>query len=343
MSSVDRAAAAVDSPLAQPGNGPGDAPIVRRKRRKVWTFDRITFILVFLGLPLAIYLIFVVSPFLQAIWYSLTSWSGFSPDQPFVGIDNYRRLLSDDIFMKAVSNNVFLAIFLPVVVIGLALALATLVTVGGASHGQTSGIKGAGFYRVVSFFPYAVPAIVVGIMWGQIFDPSNGIVNGLFTSLGFEQFRAFPWLGDARTAMGVMMFVMMWGFVGFYMILFVAAIKSIPAEIFEAARIDGAGRFRTAISITIPLIRDNVQTAWVYLGITAIDAYVYAMALNPGGGPQNATLTMAQKLFDTAFVRGQFGLACAMGVVMGVLTMAFAAIVFIVNNLTGGKDRVTLA
>lgn len=236
-----------------------------------------------------------------------------------------------------------MAIVLPILVIVLALALATLVTVGGASHGQTRGIKGAGFYRVISFFPYAVPAIIVGIMWGQIFDPSNGLVNGILTGMGLEQFQSYPWLGNARTAMPVMLFVMMWGFVGFYMVLFVAAIKGVPAEIFEAARIDGAGRLRTAWSITLPLIRDNVQTAYIYLGIMAIDAFVYAQALNPNGGPENSTLTMSQRLLTTAFERGQFGLACAMGVVMGVLTMAFAAIVFLVNNLTGGKDRVTLA
>lgn len=299
--------------------------------------------LVFLGLPLAVYVIFVVSPFIQAIGYSFTNWNGFNTNQTFVGIDNYRRLLDDPAFMQAIGNNVLMAVVLPILVIVLALALATMVTVGGASHGQTRGIKGAGFYRVVSFFPYAVPAIIVGIMWGQIFDPSAGLVNGILTGLGLDQFQSFAWLGNASTAMPVMLFVMMWGFVGFYMVLFVAAIKGVPAEIFEAARIDGAGRLRTAWSITIPLIRDNVQTAYVYLGIMAIDAFVYAQALNPNGGPQNSTLVMSQRLLTTAFERGQFGLACAMGVVMGVMTMIFAGLVFGVNNLTGGKDRVTMA
>ncbi len=77
---------------------------------------------------------------------------------------------------------------------------------------------------------------------------------------------------------------------------------------FEAARIDGAGRFRTAVLMTVPLIRDNVQTAYIYLGILALDAFVYMQALNPGGGPQNSTLVMPQRLFTTAFTKGQFGL-----------------------------------
>jgi N-acetylglucosamine transport system permease protein len=311
--------------------------------RRNLTFDKISLFVVFLGLPLALYITFVVSPLIQAISYSFTDWSGFTADFKPVGLANYVKILSDDTFQKAMFNNALLAVVVPLIIIVLSLALATLVTVGGASSGQIRGIKGAGFYRVISFFPYAMPAIITGIMWSLIFDPSSGLVNGILTGLGFSNFKSFPWLGNIRTAMPTMMFVIVWGFVGFYMVLFIAAIKGIPAEIFEAARIDGAGRFRTAISITVPLIRENVQTAYIYLGIMAIDAFVYAQALNPQGGPNNSTLTMSQELLTTAFNKGQFGVACAMGVVMGLMTVLFAAVVFTVNRVSGGKDRITLA
>ena len=102
---------------------------------------------------------------------------------------------------------------------------------------------------------------------------------------------------------------------------------------------DGAGRFRTAISVTLPLVRDNVQTAYIYLGITALDAFVYMQALNPNGGPDNTTRTMSQELFNTAFRKGQFGYATAMGVVLAVVTLLFAAIVFATNRFTGGGER----
>ena len=94
------------------------------------------------------------------------------------------------------------------------------------------------------------------------------------------------------------MFVIIWGLVGFYMVLFIAAIKGVPAEVFEAARIDGAGRFRTAVSITIPLIRDNVQTAFIYIGILALDAFVYMAALEPGGGPEHHACHGSTALHD---------------------------------------------
>ncbi|MET0694267.1 MAG: sugar ABC transporter permease, partial [Propionibacteriaceae bacterium] len=316
----------------------GDTGVPTRRRRRKLTFDRASFMLVFLGVPLAIYIVFVVSPFVQAVYYSLTDWSGFTSTQNFVGISNYTRVLTDSIFLKAMRNNIILVVILPLLTIVLALALASLLTVSGSNRGATRGLRGSDFYRVVSFFPYVIPAIVIGIMWGRIYDPSSGVLNGILTGIGLDQFASFPWLGDERTAMGATIFVIIWGFVGFYMVLFVAAIKGIPAEIFEAARIDGAGRLRTAVSITVPLIRDNVQTAYVYMGILALDAFVYMAALNPGGGPNNSTLVMSQQLLTTAFTKGQFGVACAMGVVLAVITLIFSALVFTVNRLTGGKE-----
>lgn len=307
----------------------------RLGRRKL-TFDYISFLLVFLGLPLAIFLIFVISPFIQAVYYSMTNWTGFSPNMDFIGVDNFVRLFQDSTFLQAMGNNALLAIVVPLITIVIALIFASMITVGGPSHGQVRGLRGSSFYRVVSFFPYVIPAIVIAILWNMIYTPS-GLLNGILALFGVE--NEFSWLGDGRTAMGATIFVIVWSMVGFYMVLFVAAIKGIPAETLEAARIDGAGRFRTVTSILLPQIRDNVQTAYIYLGILALDAFVYMAGLNATGGPGNSTLVMSQYLFRTAFEKGQFGLASAMGVVLAVLTLVFAAIVIGVFRLIGGKDE----
>ncbi|WP_022882787.1 carbohydrate ABC transporter permease [Gryllotalpicola ginsengisoli] len=314
-----------------------ERPAVRRRRRKL-TFDRVSFMAVFLILPLAIFVIFVISPFVQALYYSLTDWTGFSPTMDFVGLSNYVKLFGDDIFLHALRNNVLLAVVVPFVTIVLALAISVMITIGGPSKGMIRGLKGSSFYRVISFFPYTVPAIVIGLIWAEVYDPSAGLLNGVLTGLGLKGFADFPWLGDTRTAMPVSMFVIVWSFVGFYTVLFVAAIKGVPAETLEAARLDGAGRLRMAVSIVIPQIRDNVQTAYIYLGIAALDAFVYMQAMNPGGGPDNSTLTMSQELFTVAFRKGQFGYATAMGVVLAAVTLLFAAVVFTVSRLTAGRD-----
>jgi len=297
------------------------------------------FLLVTLGIPFAFYSMFVLWPFVQAFIYSLTNWSGFSDTFDFVGIANYKALLADDIFLKAVRNNLLLALVVPFATIVLALALATMVTVGGAGTGAVRGLNRSSLYRIVSFFPYTIPAIVIGLVWAQMFDPSAGLVNGLLTGIGLDRFESFAWLGEVSTAMPITMFVIIWGFVGFYMVLFIAAIKGIPAELYDAARVDGAGRIRMTMMVTLPMVRDTIQTAYIYLGILALDAFVYVSALNASGGPQNSTLTITQDLFNTAFKKGQFGLASAMGVVLAALTLLFAATVFLVNRLTGGKDR----
>lgn len=318
---------------------PAVTPAVPRRRRRHMPMARRGFVLLTLGIPFVFYAVFVLWPFAQAFIYSLTNWSGFSDTFDFVGVANYRALIGDDTFLKAVRNNLLLAIVVPAVTITLALALATMVTVGGSSAGAVRGLARSSFYRIVSFFPYTIPAIVIGLMWSQMFDPSSGLVNGLLTGVGLDQFDSFAWLGEVSTAMPVTMFVIIWGFVGFYMVLFIAAIKGIPSELYDAARVDGAGRVRMTMVVTLPMVRETIQTAYIYLGILALDAFVYMAALNASGGPQNSTLTMTQDLFNTAFKKGQFGLASAMGVVLAVLTLLFAAIVFLVNRLGKGKDR----
>ncbi|GAA3926446.1 sugar ABC transporter permease [Microbacterium soli] len=308
-----------------------------RLGRRRLTFDYVSFLLVFLGLPLAIFLVFVISPFVQALYYAMTNWTGFSDVMGFVGLDNFVKLFNDPIFLRAMLNNVVLAIIVPLVTIVIALIFASMITVGGPSSGQVRGLRASSFYRVVSFFPYVIPAIVIAILWNMIYTPSGGLLNGILGLLGMTDQPS--WLGDERTAMGATIFVIVWSMVGFYMILFIAAIKGIPAETLEAARIDGAGRLRTVTSILLPQMRDNVQTAYIYLGILALDAFVYMVGLNSTGGPGNSTLVMSQYLFRTAFEKGQFGLATAMGVVLAVITLLFAALVIGAFRLIGGKDE----
>ncbi len=302
------------------------------------SLDRTSLLLVFLGVPFVFYVVMVLYPFTQAAYYSLTGWSGFSAEQPFVGLANYAAIFSDSRFTTALGNSVTLLVVLPLVTLTLSFVLACLVTFAGPTTGAVRGLNRSGFYRVVSFFPYVVPAIVIGIIWSQIYNPANGLLNGTLARAGIGRFADFAWLGEVRTAMGASMVVIVWSFIGFYMVLFVAAIRGIPVELFEAARIDGAGRARSAVSVALPGIIGSVRTAYVYMGIAALDAFVYMQALNPSGGPDGSTLVITQDIYSTAFSQGRFGLACAMGVVLAVITFVFVAVVFVVARLVGGRE-----
>ena len=316
---------------------PGDAVRVSRHRPRL-NLDRITFMLVFLGIPLVLFTIFVLWPFAQAGYFALTNWGGYSDQVQFVGIENFTRMLGDEVFLKSVRNSVILALVVPTLTLTVAFAIACAVTSGGSSVGNVRGLRGSAFYRIASFFPYCVPAIVIGIIWAQVFDPSRGLLNGALTAMGLSQFESFPWLGNESTAMPVSIFVIVWSLIGFYTILFVAAIKGIPAETYEAARLDGAGRFRIAISVTLPQITSSFQTAYIYIGLVAVDSFVYMAALNAQGGPNYATLTMTQYLYNVAFFQGKFGYATAIGIVLAVVTLIYAALVFGVFRLIRGKD-----
>ena len=169
--------------------------VARRSQAKKLTFDKVSFMVVFLGLPLAIFLIFVIWPVVQAVYYSLTDWGGFTSTFKFIGLNNYKKLWNDDIFRQALLNNIKLGIVVPLVTIVLALILASLVTVAGSSRGNVRGIKASSFYRVISFFPYCIPAIVIGLIWAQVYDPNAGALNGILTGIGLERFQGFAWLG----------------------------------------------------------------------------------------------------------------------------------------------------
>ncbi|GAB2534454.1 carbohydrate ABC transporter permease [Brachybacterium huguangmaarense] len=300
----------------------------RRRRRRV-SLERVVFFAIFLGLPLTVYLMFVVSPFLQSFYYSMTDWTGLTPSMKFVGFENYDRVLHNPVFWKALRNNLALLVLLPLVTIALSFALAIMVTIGGSSQGGVRGIRGSAVYRVVSFFPYAIPAVIVGILFNFVYHPSGGLLNGALNVLlkPFGITVTTAWLGDPKVALLSVAAAIIWAFVGFYMVLFVASISSIPSEVLEAARLDGAGRLRIALQIVAPMVRDSISTALVYMGILALDAFTFLSVMTPNGGTDNSTRVVSQLLYQTGFSQGRFGEANAMGVIMAIVTMLVAVVV----------------
>lgn len=296
-------------------------------------YDRLSLLVVFIGAPLALYVAFVVWPMIQAVVYSLTDWSGFTAGFQFIGFGNYLQLMADESFLIAIRNNLTMLVVMPIITLAIGFALAIMVTIGGDMRGGVSGVRGAAFYRVAAFFPGVIPSIIVGIIFAQVYDPNNGILNGILTGVGLEQFRSFAWLGNPATAMGATIAAVVWASAGFYMVLFVAAIRGIDTELFDAARLDGAGRVRIALSIVLPGIAKNVKSAYIYVGIAALDVFVFLQAFNADGGPQRSTLGITQEIYSAAFLDGRFGLACAMGVVLTLLTFIFVGLVGLAGKI----------
>nr|BFE73821.1 sugar ABC transporter permease [Actinoplanes digitatis] len=295
------------------------------------------FIATFLIPPLLLYGIFVVSPYAQAFQIAGTNWSGLSPDYEFVGLDNFRRLADDGYFWNALRHNALMLVLLPVATILLGLFFASMISVGGRSDRVgVHGVRGAGFYRVVYFFPQVLSVAIVGVLWKEMYAPHTGMVNGILRAIGLDGL-AVAWLGDPRFSFWCVMAVLVWMNVGFYVVLFSAAMQSIPRDLYEAALLDGASLLTTLVRITVPLVWDTIQVAWVYLAILAIDGFAVVQIITDGG-PSSSSDVVGLRLYKTAFADGQFGYASAIGVAMFFLTLTVAAMFLRVTR----RDRVEL-
>jgi N-acetylglucosamine transport system permease protein len=284
-------------------------------------YGKYPFIASFLVVPLALYVVFVVSPYLQAFYISMTDWRGFSAERNFIGFANYVELASDPRFWSAMWHNALLLIVVPAVTIGLALFLASMTTVAGRVVGH--GVRGSRFYQVVYFFPHVVPVVIAGVLFAFFYNPQAGLLNGVLRLVGLDWLTR-AWLGDTTFALPAVMAVLIWGFVGFYYVLFSAAMKSVPTDVYEAATLDGAGRMRTFRHITVPMIWDSVQIAYIYLGIMVLDAFALLQVMLPTGGPDGSTEVVAQYLYQAAFAEGRFGYASAIGVALCLVTLVLA-------------------
>ncbi|MER5807570.1 sugar ABC transporter permease [Streptomyces sp. NPDC002033] len=290
------------------------------------------FIAGFLIAPLALYLTFVIWPYIQTFGYSFTNWTGQSPVFDFIGLDNYSALMKDEIFRGALLHNLLLLVFVPVITILLSLFFAFMVNAGGRSGaGGVQGVAGSRVYKIVYFFPQVLSLAILAVLFGAVYrSDEGGLLNGFLVRLGLiDAQHPIEWLNEPKFVLWCLLFVVVWSGVGFYLVLFSAAMQSVPKDIYEAALLDGAGRAQTFFKVTLPLLWDSVQTAAVYLGIAAMDMFVLVSTTTSGqfgGGPDHHSEVMATVLMRNFLYFGKSGYACAMGVVMLVLTMALSVI-----------------
>ncbi|MQM27849.1 carbohydrate ABC transporter permease [Glycomyces albidus] len=286
--------------------------------------------------PLLLYGVFVVSPYAQAFYLALTDWDGLSAEARLVGLANFTDLWGDPLFLAALRNNAFLLLAVPTATIALALFFAACLTLGGR---RRRGVRGSGLYRIVYFFPQLLSVAILGVLFQFVYTPGNGLLNGLLDAVGLDALQR-SWLADPATALPAVTAVMVWSAVGFYVVLFTAAMESVPADIVEAAVLDGAGNLTVFRRITLPLVWDSVQVAYVYLGILALDGFALVQIMTVGpGGPDNATEVIGLTLYRAAFTYGEFGYASAMGVTLFFITLTLTALALRATK----RERVELA
>jgi raffinose/stachyose/melibiose transport system permease protein len=268
-------------------------------------------IVVFLLPALALYLTFLVYPIVQSTRYSLYDWNGLEPLTDFVGIDNFRRAFSDQLFRDAVRHNGIIIALSLLLQIPFALGLALLLNVK---------LPGRGMLRTLFFAPYILSEVVPGVVWRQILRPDGLLDQGL-TAIGAEGL-IHEWLGDPDIVLYSLFVVISWKYFGFHMILILAGLQQIPKELNEAALIDGASSWQRFRYVTLPLLGPTIRVS-VFLSIIGALQLFDLVWVTTRGGPIGASSTMATFLYEQ-FRRGLFGYASAVSIVIFGLCLCVA-------------------
>ena len=289
--------------------------------------DNLT-IALFLLPALILFLIFVIYPIFQSIYYSLFNWKGFGPAVDFVGLENFKNILTDKVFLIALRNGLFIIVFSLVFQLPLSLALAVLVG---------RDLPGRVIFRTIFFMPYVLSEVIAAIMWLFLFnpDPERGFINAVLVL--FPGAQAQPWLGNTDTVLLAVFVVLTWKYFGFHMLLYLTGLQNIPTELEEAGRIDGANSFQNFFYITLPLLGSTIRTS-VYLSVLGSIQQFILVWIMTKGGPVNASETLATYMYRFGFVRFQLGYGSAVAIYMFLICLIFSLIYL---RLTRQPDYLT--
>lgn len=266
----------------------------------------------FLLPAIIVMLVFVYLPVVQNFYYSLFRWSSIDPNWKFIGINNYLRILGDDIVPLSLKNNVLYAVISVLFQVFLALVLASLIESRILRPGAVT------FFRNSLFIPSVLAITVVGVTWQLIYRPDTGLLNQALRALGLDSLTR-TWLGEESTAMMSIIMVSQWQWVGYVMILFIVAIQAIPEELFESARIDGANGWQQFFHITVPMVRETtlVMTTITVIGAFKVFDIVWVMT---AGGPNHASEVLGNYLYRVGFRNDEMGYASALASLLFVIT-----------------------
>jgi raffinose/stachyose/melibiose transport system permease protein len=285
------------------GNGRG--PRRGAARRREWLSG-------YLFLAPAVVLIgaLIVYPLGKAVQYSLQRWDGIGLAS-YVGAANYTRILTDPIERGSLANLGILLVFYSLIPTALGLVVVNMV--------RRVRVRGMAFFRVVYFLPQVIVTVVVAIVWTWLLAPGGaGTVNGLLHAAGLGPATGTPWLGSFGTALPAVGVIAAWLDFGLCFVLLMPGIQRIPPELFDAARVDGAGLLREFFRITVPMLRRDIGAAITITAVTALQSFTLIYQAT-NGGPGYATMVPGLLIYRDAFQLGSVGAASALGIAMSVI------------------------
>ena len=288
----------------------GKKTVLERKRARfgvLWT------------LPTAIlFIIFMVVPTFNVFRMSFFKWSGFSGDQTFVGLQNFKTLAGDMNFVHACQNTILLLVVVTSITMPIAIIFAAILT--------QDKIIGSGFLRFVMYVPSILSAVVIAAIFSAIYDQQDGLLNNTLGFLGLGALKRV-WLGDQKIVIYSIAFAMVWQSFGYYMVMYMSSMAGVDRSLYEAAQIDGAGKVRQLFSITIPMIWQNIRTTLTFFIISSVNlSFVLATAMT-NGGPDGALQTILGYMYQQAYTNSTYGYGMAIGVVIFLFSFILSLVV----------------
>lgn len=280
-----------------------------RRRQAYWAYA-------FLAIPMVFFLWIRIYPVFSSFHISLLEWDIFSKEKPFVGLENFARMLQDKTLHKALGNTFkYIIICMP---IGLVLSLSIALMMNSIQ-------KGSGLFRTLYFIPYIASVVAVAAVWKWMFMKSGGLINSLLGAVGLP---AQPFMNSTSQALPVIASNIIWQMLGFQIIIFLAGLKQIPRTFYEAASIDGASKWQAFRHVTVPLLNSTIVYLTVMAGIQTLQVFTQIFAISPGGtgGPLNSTLSMVLYIYQKAFKSFDMGYASAMTVLLFAIIMTISLI-----------------
>ncbi|MFC0399868.1 carbohydrate ABC transporter permease [Paraburkholderia rhizosphaerae] len=269
----------------------------------------------FLAPAVLLLAVFLLYPLVSSMRLSLLDWNGLGTDARYVGFSNWVHLVHDGVFWLSLWNNAILAVISVVVELPIALALAVLLEKAG---------RGSRLLKVLYFLPLLMSSVAIGVLFKNIYDPNFGPLNAALRATGLGAL-AQDWLGDPHLSLASTIAVICWQNIPFYMILFLAGLSSMPVEVVEAARLEGASGWVIFWRIKLPHLQGTVRTA-VLLAVLGSLRYFDLIYVMTGGGPENASELMATYMYRTVFSSFQLGYGSTIGSAMFIIVCAVAAV-----------------
>lgn len=272
-----------------------------------------------------VYLLFFGVPFIATIWLSFTEWNGVG--QPaFTGVENYLRLSGDSAMWAALGNNVIWVVIGTVVPVFIGLIIAVLLW---------SDARGSMTYRTIYFLPVVLSPVVIGIIWGWIYNPLFGLLNTGLRAIGLGNL-AIGWLGESETALYAVLVTAIWSYLGFCIVVLFAGLQKVDPELVGAARIDGANARQRFRHVIVPQIRPVLTMVIVYTVIGGFNVFDVVWVMT-NGGPNNASEVIATYTYEIAFRGNEYGYGATLSMVMSVLSLFAAWITMRMRRIDEGN------